>query len=227
MDEEWIEWSFSLYSVEDSSYEIQVQALLPPKLTVTPSMITETDSVTLNCQAPSSVSVHQCYFYTLNGGNIGDFSCLRTLTGTELLLKTHQSSPAEVEVKCYYTVMYGHVNSPSSHSDTSSITVLNQKPQMSLQHFPGEHVLFTCSLPGSANNDTRCNLYFGDDLVATTIIWKQRFSKSKQWFCQLTVTADDLLRRLHSVQQSNASCDYSLGSDPNALSPRSDGYNLT
>ncbi|KAM8757073.1 uncharacterized protein AB9X84_010048 [Acanthopagrus schlegelii] len=156
--------------------------------------------------------------------NIESSSCLRTVTGTELLLMTSQSSPAEVKVRCFYTVS----GSPSPHSNTSTITIHNQTPQLSLQHFPGEYVLFTCSLPGSANHDTRCKLYFGEasDPVSTTTIRSERRRKT-QWFCLFTVTADDLLRRLRSVQQSDASCDYSLGSEPKSSSTRSDRYSLT
>lgn len=103
-------------------FPFNLSALLPPTLTVNTSVISETDSVTLHCQAPASASVHHCYFYTgeqqSNKGN----SCLQTLTGTELLFMSHQRSPAEVKVRCFYTVKYGAVNSPSPHSDTSSIT---------------------------------------------------------------------------------------------------------
>ncbi|KAI3370078.1 hypothetical protein L3Q82_024861 [Scortum barcoo] len=210
---------------DTSSITIHTSPL--PKLTVNPSVITETDSVTLNCQAPSSVSVNQCFFYTLSGGNISNSSCLKTLTGTELLKMSDQSSPAEVKLKCFYIVKTGEL-SQSPESDASSITIHCQRPQMSLQHFPGEHVLFTCSLPGPANHDTRCNLYFGEasDPVLTKNIWRER-SSTKQWFCQFIVTVDDLLSRLRLVQQSDASCEYTLGSEPNSLSPRSDGCSLT
>ncbi|XP_053175978.1 uncharacterized protein LOC128359510 [Scomber japonicus] len=102
---------------------IMIQTRLPPKLTVNPPVITETDSVTLNCQTPSSVSVTQCYFYTLSGGTVRVLSCLQTLTGTELLMMAHQKSPAEIKVKCYYTVKRGETNSPSPHSDTTSIMI--------------------------------------------------------------------------------------------------------
>ncbi|XP_039652546.1 uncharacterized protein LOC120556839 [Perca fluviatilis] len=99
---------------------------------------------------------------------------------------------------------------------------------MSVHHSYGDDVLFTCSLPGSANPDTRCNLYFGEASrpVLTTDISGKKTSK-KQSFCQFTVKIDDLLSHLRLVQQSDASCDYSLGSEPNPLSPRSDGYSLT
>ncbi|XP_050923068.1 uncharacterized protein LOC108886590 isoform X3 [Lates calcarifer] len=213
-------------SPHSDTSSITVNTLPPAKLTVNPPVITETDSVTLNCQTPSSVSVSQCYFYTVRE-ETKVFPCVKTLTGTELLLMAHQSSPAEVELKCFYSVKSGALDSPSPHSDTSSITVNSQKPQMSVQH-DGDYVDFTCSLPGSADSETRCNLYFGETSrpVQTTTIRKTK-SSTNQWFCQFYVTIDDFLRHLCFVQQKEASCDYSLGSEHNSLSPRSDGYNLT
>ncbi|XP_051272355.1 uncharacterized protein LOC127372538 isoform X12 [Dicentrarchus labrax] len=215
-------------SPESETTSITIRTSLPPKLTVNPPVINERDSVTLNCQTPPSFSVTQCHFYISSGGTVRDSSCLQTLTGTELLKTSPQSSPSEVEVMCFYTVKLGEKDSPSPYSGTSRITIHGQTPQMTLQHFHGEHVLFTCSLPGSANHDTKCNLYFGEesDPVKTSTIWKKR-SSTNQWFCQFIVTIDDLLKRLRLVKQSDASCDYSLGREPNSLSPRSDRYNLT
>ncbi|XP_067443377.1 uncharacterized protein [Thunnus thynnus] len=140
----------------------------------------------------------------------------------------HQSLPAEVEVKCFYTAMFGGTYSQSPHSDSSSITIQSQKPQMTLQHFVGEYVLFTCSLPGSANHDTRCNLYFGEAShpVKTTTIRRETTSTNRK-FCKFTVSIDDLLAHLRTVLRKDASCDYTLGSEPSSLSPRSDGQNLT
>ena len=100
-------------------------ALPQPKLTVNPQMITETDSVTLNCQTPSSVSVSQCYFHFVRGRPAKPFSCLKTLTGTELLKMSYQSSPAEVKVTCLYL----H-ESPSPESDTSSIIIRCKKTML-------------------------------------------------------------------------------------------------
>ncbi|XP_067442156.1 uncharacterized protein [Thunnus thynnus] len=207
---------------------ISIQPSFRPKLTVNPPLITEADSVTLNCQSPPSVLVSQCYFYTLSRGTISVLSCLQTLTGTELLQMAHQSSPAEVEVKCFYTAMLGGTYSQSPHSDSSSITIQSQKPQMSYQHVDGDSVLFTCSLPGSAKHDTRCNLYFGEAShpVKTTTIRRETTSTNRK-SCQFTVSIDDLLTLLRSVLRKDASCDYTLGSGPNSLSPRSGGYSLT
>ncbi len=100
---------------------------------------------------------------------------------------------------------------------------------MSVQHFHGDQVLFTCSLPESVYQETTCNLYFGeaDHPALTMNIWRKTNTKDKASFCQFTVSIDELLSHLRSVQQSVASCDYSLGSKPNSLCPRSDGYSLT
>ncbi|XP_059186333.1 uncharacterized protein LOC131969173 [Centropristis striata] len=212
-------------SPDSDTSSIIIRTSLPPKLTVSPAVIKDTDSVTLNCQTPSSVTVSQCNFYTLSGQQTKEFSCLKTLTATELLEISHQSSPAEVQVTCFYTVKVGELHYPSPHSGTSSITIQSNKPQLSVDHVLGDHLHFICTLPGSADGGTQCHLYFGDE-VLTREIRRERTSK-KQSFCQFTVTINDLLSRLRSVQQRDASCDYSLGSEPNSLSPRSDAYSLT
>ncbi|KAM4587029.1 uncharacterized protein PAE49_021972 isoform 2-T3 [Odontesthes bonariensis] len=110
-----------IFSPSDCLHEVRVQAVPPPKLTVSRSEITETDSVVLSCEAPSSVSVSQCHFYTLTGGTVRIFSCNQTLTATELLQMARLSSPAEVKVSCYYTAQPGDIKSP--HSDHSSINI--------------------------------------------------------------------------------------------------------
>ncbi|XP_068998944.1 uncharacterized protein [Embiotoca jacksoni] len=294
-----------LWSPYSDIFSITVQTPLPPELAVNPPVVTETDSVTLNCQTPPSVSVSQCHFYTLSGGTVREFPCQNTLTGTELLAIANLSSPAEVKVNCYYIVKH-----PSPYSNLSSITIqrtnqkeerttyvttffpsemsptgrestmtqttptqcettgldvrtpqlvtavsslttsltsvksasgsstsallpvttLNptsrQKPQMTL-HYDRDVVLLICSVPGSVKHVTTCNLYFGEGSrpVETTTIWKM--NSKKQWFCLFTVTLEDFQKFPHSVQQKEVSCDYSSESEPNSLSPRSDGYSLT
>ncbi|XP_053291264.1 uncharacterized protein LOC128451433 isoform X4 [Pleuronectes platessa] len=99
---------------------ITIQTLLPPKLVISTSVITETDTVTLDCQCPPGV--FQCYFYT-EGGPTQRSSCQKTLSGSELLLMAGQSSPAEVKVRCFYTVRSGNGHSSSPQSKISSITI--------------------------------------------------------------------------------------------------------
>ncbi|XP_029682416.1 uncharacterized protein isoform X2 [Takifugu rubripes] len=98
-------------------------ALLPPELVITEHLITETDSVTLHCRTPSGQTVHQCFVYSVETKNSVSFSCMKTLTATELLIHSKQSAPAVVQVRCYYTVKYGDIISPSPHSGTSFITI--------------------------------------------------------------------------------------------------------
>ncbi|KAM7005387.1 uncharacterized protein LKV04_002153 [Tautogolabrus adspersus] len=213
-------------SPESAMSSIIIRTSIPPKLTVNQPVINETDLVTVNCQPPTSVSVSTCHFYT--SGRSTTLSCLQTLTGTELLKMAHQGSPAEVKLTCFYVSKLGDNDYPSPHSATSSITILSQKPKLSLHHSDGEPLLFTCSLPVSANHHTRCNLYFGEASrpVETTTI-RSRTSSKKQSLCQFTVEILYFLSQLRAVQQSDASCDYTLGGKPGSLSPRSDGYSLT
>ncbi|KAM9758818.1 uncharacterized protein ACNS7B_005710 isoform 2-T2 [Menidia menidia] len=100
---------------------IKIQGPSPAKLTVNPAVITETDMVTLSCEAPSSVSVPQCYFNSSDGGTIRELSCHQTLKGAKLLQILGLSSPAEVKVSCYYIPKSGAVKSP--YSDFSSIKI--------------------------------------------------------------------------------------------------------
>ncbi|KAM9534688.1 uncharacterized protein ACWYII_039558 isoform 2-T2 [Salvelinus alpinus] len=103
----------------DTFQSIKAQGPPLPRLTVSPAVIRERDSVQLSCETPPSVSVSQCYLFTEKG----DYkpSCRQTLTGTELLSWSDQRSPAVVNVRCYYYAV-GSYN-PSSHSDPVSVTV--------------------------------------------------------------------------------------------------------
>ncbi|XP_055365025.1 uncharacterized protein LOC121202266 isoform X2 [Betta splendens] len=118
---------------------ITIKSSPQPKLTVTPVKIAETNSVTLNCQTPSSVS--QCFFVTVSGGTVRSLSCLWTLTGTELLHMAQLRSPAEVEVQCYYT--FNGRNSPLS--DPSSITIQSRRPSTNVIDTDTESSVITTS----------------------------------------------------------------------------------
>nr|XP_054587121.1 uncharacterized protein LOC129152797 [Nothobranchius furzeri] len=199
----------------------QAKALLQAKLTENQSLIKPTDSVSLSCRAPSAVSVHQCYFY-VNRKNPRPCSCVKTFTGTELLLMSQKTSPAVIEVKCFYTVLNGAVNAPSPHSDPSYITI-SQKPQISVD--ADTYFIFICSLPGFVDPHTSCNLYFGEaKLPAQTKPIRGKKNKPHRWFCQFFIHEEDVLSHLQLAQQKDASCDYS---DGKSFSPRSDPYNLT
>ncbi|CAJ1052105.1 uncharacterized protein si:ch211-11c3.9 [Xyrichtys novacula] len=226
---------FYLYGYSSPDSEISsiiVRTSVPPTLSVNPPEIYETETVTLSCQPPSSVPVSQCFIDTLSGGPGRVVSCLKTLTGTELLKMAQKTSAAQrfnVKLTCFYTQRLNGEDHPSPHSATSSIIIHSQKPRLSLHFSPGEPALFVCSLPGPAPPGTKCNLYFGEAShpVKTANILRGTTTITKSSMCQFTVTIPELLSGLCSGHQSDASCDYTLESGSNSLSPRSDGYSLT
>ncbi|XP_039652534.1 hyphal wall protein 2-like isoform X4 [Perca fluviatilis] len=204
-----------------SFHEVQAHALLPPKLTVNPAVITATETVTLNCQSPSSVSVSQCYFYTLSGGTFRDFSCLQTLTGTELLKMSHQSLPAEVQVKCYYTVKDGDRNSQSPHSDTSSITIHALLPPKLTVNPPviteTDSVTLNCQTPSSVSV-SQCYLHI---LSEGTV---------KVLSCPQTLTGTKLLKMANkkSSAEVKVKCYYFVNvGEKKYPSPHSDTSSIT
>nr|XP_020442352.1 uncharacterized protein LOC109951928 [Monopterus albus] len=158
---------------------ISINSLLPPKLTVDPPLITETDTVTLNCQTPSSVPVTQCFFRTVKDKPAKSFSCVKTLTGTELLLLAYQSSPAVVEVTCFYLDMY-----QSPESNTSSITIQIPRPKLTVNPpliTETESVTLNCQTPSSVSV-TQCYLYIIKEETAKAVL------------CLQTLTGTELLR---------------------------------
>lgn len=97
-------------------------ALPQPALTVNPHVITDTDSVTLSCQTPPSVTESQCDFY-IEAEIMSSVSCVQTLTGTDLIKMARRRSPAEVKVRCFYTVMLDALKSASPESDHTTVTI--------------------------------------------------------------------------------------------------------
>ncbi|KAM9410611.1 uncharacterized protein KZ484_002648 isoform 2-T2 [Pholidichthys leucotaenia] len=166
----------------DTSY-ITVQSLSPPKLTVNPSVITDTDSVTLTCQPPG-VQLDQCFFYAGDQQNPKGSHCTQTLTGTELLQMSKKTSPAEVHVRCYYTALYGDENFSSPWSDMSYIIVQTVSPPK-LTVNPSvitdtDSVTLTCQPPGVQLD--QCFFYAGDQ------------QNPKGFPCTQTLTGTELLQ---------------------------------
>ncbi|XP_069559417.1 uncharacterized protein [Brachyistius frenatus] len=186
-----------------SFQEINLQDLSQPKVTVSPPMITETDSVTLTCQTPPSVIVSQCDFYIANQKASKDVPCVLTLTGTELLKMAHVTLPAEVKVRCFYTVQIGAINSMSADSDTSTITVNNLLPPQLRVNPPviteTDSVTLNCQIPSSVSV-TGC--YF-------RILREKR---AKLFSCLKTLTGNELLSlmRQSSPASVEVTCFYLL-----------------
>ncbi|XP_064821792.1 uncharacterized protein LOC135539681 [Oncorhynchus masou masou] len=209
----------SLYS-EPSTVTIQDL----PQLTVSSTVIRETESVQLSCETPPSLPVSHCYFNIEGRKNLPDSSCTQTLTGTELLKRSGPTFPAVVKVTCYYTVWRSHT---SPFSDPVSVTVQDPKPDITVEFDEDFNII--CLIRGSVSPDTTCNLYVGEESqpsFTAQIKKRKAISASGQQFCQFTPKHSDLISRLQSVRRKEVSCDYRVSSGPNSLSPRSDGHSF-
>ncbi|XP_064815531.1 uncharacterized protein LOC135531416 [Oncorhynchus masou masou] len=195
-----------------------------PQLTVSSTVIRETESVQLSCETPPSLPVSHCYFYIEERKNLPDSSCTQTLTGTELLKRADQTFLAVVKVTCYYTVWKSHT---SPFSDPVSVTVQDPKPDITVNLDGYFNII--CLIRGSVSPDTTCNLYVGEEnqpSFTVKIMKRKAISAPGQQFCQFTPKHSDLISRLQSVRRKEVSCDYRLSSGPNSLSPRSDGHSF-
>ncbi|XP_039467939.1 uncharacterized protein LOC120440169 [Oreochromis aureus] len=173
---------YILKSPESNMSPINIQPPRP-ELTVNPTVITETDSVTVNCQTPSSVSVSQCFLYFMRGRKSSSISCQQTLTGTELLSMAEQSLPVEVKVTCFYTLEHKGGPHKSLHSNTSSISIQTPRPELTMNLMmitETDSVTVNCQTPSSVSV-SQCFLYF------------MRRRKSTSISCQQTLTATELL----------------------------------
>ncbi|XP_053098407.1 uncharacterized protein LOC128316994 isoform X2 [Pangasianodon hypophthalmus] len=209
--------------------DINSQNVPQPRLLMSPEVITERGSVKLHCYVPRSVKVHQCYFYP-EGENTNTKlspSCQLSLTGSELIRWTRRRSPGTLHIICYYTVDYS-VKTPSPHSLRAPVTVLNQKPKLSISHDDQfDEFTLSCEIPGSESvtADFSCNLYTGENPQP----WQHQRSqktRSGKVLCIFKAQRNEVLNRLQSVKQREVSCDYSLTSDPTARSLMSDKYSL-
>ncbi|CAI5687743.1 unnamed protein product [Oreochromis niloticus] len=178
--------------------EIKAQALLPPKLTLSKTEIRETDSVTMNCEAPSSVSVTQCYFYTLSGGTVRNLPCMKRLTGAELLDWAKLRSPAEVKVRCYYSAQPGWLKSPDS--SISSINIQTSLPPKLIVNpmviTDTDTVTLNCETPPSVSI-AQCYFYTSSGTI-------------KNFSCMKRLTGTELLEwaMLRSPAEVKIGCQY-------------------
>ncbi|CAI5687755.1 unnamed protein product [Oreochromis niloticus] len=171
-------YTFKHTSPDSEPSTITIINLRPPKLAVSPLMITETDSVTVNCQTPSSVSVSQCYFIISGDKTAKSASCLWTLTGSEFLSWTRQSSPVTLEMTCYYLNIQ-----KSPVSNMSPIIIQTPRPELTVNPqmiTETDSVTVNCQTPSSVSV-TQCFLYF------------MRRRKSTSISCQQTLTGTELL----------------------------------
>ncbi|RVE73222.1 hypothetical protein OJAV_G00048040 [Oryzias javanicus] len=201
------EGNFHFTSVESDPSTIEINNLLRPDLTVNPRLISEKDSVTLNCQ--TSVSLTECSWHFKGKSRARRFSCSKTLTGAELIEITSLRVPAKVRVSCSYL---DGTKSPESEQKTITI----QLPQPELRVNPAviterDSATLNCVSPSSLSV-SECHFYF----------LKTKTTKSSS--CMQTLTAAELLSM--SSQRSPAdvelTCFYSVEEqEGNSQSPRS------
>ncbi|XP_048028156.1 mucin-5AC-like isoform X2 [Megalobrama amblycephala] len=199
---------------------MEVQSYKSPAVKVSPEVISESRSVKMICETPAGVTVKQCNFYrNSEQKNIKPSpSCELDLTGAEVLIWAAVKSPASVDINCFYTIHEDGIDKPSSHSPAATVTVLGslQKPFIS---YNGDdvHPVISCEIPLSVRADFTCSLYTEDVLLYTRVSQTQR-RQSGDHYCMFYLSHSELLTR--SVN--SLSCDYSLNTEPEIRSPRSD-----
>ncbi|MED6290915.1 hypothetical protein CHARACLAT_018265 [Characodon lateralis] len=174
----------NITSSDSISTIITINNLSPPTLTVNPLVITESDSVTLNCQPPLSVPVTECYFHIGGGKTPQRFPCLKTLRGSEILSLTKQSAPTNFDVTCFYMKVH---ESPKSNL----LTIIIQLPPAELRVNPqqiteSDLVTLNCGTP-SFDSVATCSLYFIKSKIARTIS------------CMQNMTGRELLMMTHQT----------------------------
>ncbi|XP_029631912.1 uncharacterized protein LOC115208190 [Salmo trutta] len=193
----------------DTFQSIKAQGPPLPRLTVSPAVIRESDSVQLSCETSPSVSVSQCYLFTEKR----DFkpSCRQTLTGTELLSWSDQRSPAVVNVRCFYYAIGS--SSPSSDSDPGSVTV-QVPPQLTVSPEvirDTDTVQLRCHTSQSTSV-SQCNFYIKERYLQQNTSCQQSLTGTKllEWAGRGPTTKVNMRCFYYAVEMSI----YSPYSDP-------------
>ncbi|XP_047666478.1 mucin-3A-like isoform X3 [Tachysurus fulvidraco] len=210
--------------------DINSQNLPQPQLSVSPEVITQRGSVQLHCHVPDHVKVYQCSFYpeTQNTNVENSPSCQLSVTGSELIRWTGHRSPKALRIICFYA-LDKTVRTPSPHSLPAPVTVLYQKPILSVNYDnQTDEFRLSCEIPESESvtADVSCYLYTGENPQPYRKIRRSKTRKSGRFSCIFEVQRNDMFNVLQPVKSSEVSCDYSLSSDSTARSLMSDKYNL-
>ncbi|XP_048028356.1 uncharacterized protein LOC125256414 [Megalobrama amblycephala] len=201
---------------------MEVQSYKSPAVKVSPEVISESSSVKMICETPADVTVNQCHFY-INREKEKNIkvspSCELDLTGVEVLRWAAVKSPASVDINCFYIIHEHGIDKPSSQSPAAKVTVLGplQKPFISYNKDDVQPII-TCKMPLSVSDDVTCNLYTEDVLLYRSFSLTQR-GRSGDHYCPFYRSYSELLTGSVSRQ---LSCDYSLNTEPEIRSPRSD-----
>ncbi|XP_055083458.1 uncharacterized protein LOC129456867 [Periophthalmus magnuspinnatus] len=185
-------WTNSLYS---NGQTVTIHNLAHPSLSVEPSVITETDSVTLHCQPPYFTSDSLCYFI-LNGVVQSSSTCVQTVRGSDLL--KDQSPPAQVKVQCFYTINGKWTNSLYSNGQTVTIHNLT-RPSLSVEPsviIEIDSVTLHCQPPDFAS-ESLCSFILNGVIQSSSP-------------CVQTVRGSDLLKDQSPPAQVKVQCFYTI-----------------
>ncbi|KTF82215.1 hypothetical protein cypCar_00049845, partial [Cyprinus carpio] len=129
-------------------------------------------------------------------------------------------SPESIYINCYYSVNEQGINKPSSHSP-ATVTVLDslEKPFISVSG-DDDQLSISCEIPLSVRADFNCSLYTEDDVLLYQHV--SQWNQSGKNLCMFYVSRSELLTR--SVNSRQLFCVYSLKTEPEIRSPRSDTY---
>ncbi|XP_048028160.1 uncharacterized protein LOC125256313 isoform X2 [Megalobrama amblycephala] len=173
------------------------------------------DGVQINiaCEIPDPVRADfTCSLYTEDDllhsqrKQSGELLCMFYVTPGELLTRS-----VSRQLSCDYSLnTEPEIRSP--RSDTQTIRGSLQKPFISVSD-DGVQINIACEIPDPVRADFTCSFYTEDDLLHS------QKRQSGERLCMFYVTPGELLTRSVSRQ---LSCDYSLNTEPEIRSPRSD-----
>eukprot|EP00063_Salmo_salar_P012908 XP_013987743.1 PREDICTED: uncharacterized protein LOC106565322 isoform X1 [Salmo salar] len=154
-------YAIGSFSPSSDSDPGSVTVQVPPRLTVSPEVIRDTDTVQLRCHTSQSTSVSQCYFYIEERQHLQQTtSCQQSLTGTKLLEWAGRGPTTKVNMRCIYNAVEMSIYSP--YSDPVSVTLLDvPQPKLTVSSTvirERDSVQLSCQTPPSVSV-SRCYFY--------------------------------------------------------------------
>nr|XP_055040675.1 uncharacterized protein LOC129427911 isoform X2 [Misgurnus anguillicaudatus] len=102
--------------------QVQSESVSQAKLSVSSSVIMDTDTVQLECRNSENQKMKGCYFTTEGRGSLASGRCQLSLTGFEII-EWSGGQRSEVTIACHYTAYISQVYVSSPSSDPVTVTV--------------------------------------------------------------------------------------------------------
>ncbi|XP_056323880.1 uncharacterized protein LOC130237098 [Danio aesculapii] len=111
-------------SSESDSAQLTVLGLPQARLSVSASVVQETDTVELSCDNTEELKMEMCFFnkYGRESNSKVSSSCQLSLTASQINVWSGAQS-SSVRITCFYTVKNGQNQIPSPQSDPVTVTV--------------------------------------------------------------------------------------------------------